>query len=124
MRCAVFGCSNNNKKKDHLVRFYRFPKQKNVSQLWINACCRQDKLCTKSARICSKHFTENDFERNLQHELLDYVPKHGPKLIQNVVPSLFLPKPKNSLVKTGITKREERAQKRNHSKVIEEILHR
>jgi hypothetical protein len=49
---------------------------------WINRCKREDKLNPETSRICSKHFVETDYERDLQNELL------GKKII---ILSLFKP---------------------------------
>jgi hypothetical protein len=49
---------------------------------WINRCKREDKLNPETSRICSKHFVETDYERDLQNELL------GKKII---ILSLFEP---------------------------------
>jgi hypothetical protein len=55
--------------------FHRFPKARDlVSQTirkeWILRCKREDKLNPDTSYICSVHFTENDYERNFQNELL------------------------------------------------------
>jgi hypothetical protein len=57
------------------IIFHSFPKPKDmVSQTmrneWINRCKREDKLNPETSRICSKHFVETDYERDLQNELL------------------------------------------------------
>lgn len=95
MRCAVYGCNSNNQKREFKkpVRFYTFPKD-NVN-LWVNACCRPNKFNAKNARICSRHFKDSDFERNLAYELLNYLPRKGRKLKPNAVPTLCLPKGKS-----------------------------
>lgn len=105
MRCAIYGCSSDNSKKvkDSPLRFYRFPSNENVRKKWISSCCRADKFNPDIARVCSKHFLESDFLRNLQHEFLNYTPKSGPKLKADVVPSVNLPKGK--IVESGRTTR-------------------
>jgi hypothetical protein len=93
VRCAVFGYKNNHKTKKGTgqegqdIIFHSFPKPKDmVSQTmrneWINRCKREDKLNPETSRICSKHFVETDYERDLQNELL------GKKII---ILSLFEP---------------------------------
>jgi hypothetical protein len=79
VRCAVFGCKNNHNTKKGTgqdIIFHSAPKSKDmVSQTmrneWINRCKREDKLNPETSRICSKHFVETDYERDLQNELLD-----------------------------------------------------
>ena len=92
--CAVFNCNNNNNKKlkaasskAKQIHFYAFPKDPGVCTKWINKCCRADKFNYKNARICSIHFGQDDYERNLKQELLNLtnVPK---KLKKIAVPSL------------------------------------
>lgn len=93
-RCAVYGCSNNNKsKKPNKSHFYRFPKTKSVLKRWIHACCRADKLNTQTARVCSRHFKATDYEADylIKRKLLNKSPKAGRSLRADAVPSLFLP---------------------------------
>ena len=80
MPCAVFGCNSDNQSKHFRndIKFYSFPRDNVTRQLlWVISCCRSDSFTVKNARVCSQHFSENDFERNLQHELLNYLPKKG-----------------------------------------------
>lgn len=122
MRCAVFGCSKDNQSKDfkeNPVKFYTFPKEGIIRKQWVLACCRNDKFNADNARICSRHFTESDFERNLQHELLNYTTKSGPKLKEDAVPSLDLPKNKTVIEKS---KRSERSLKRSSKEMVREII--
>ncbi|CAG9769615.1 unnamed protein product [Ceutorhynchus assimilis] len=77
-RCAVYGCSNNyfaQKKSTRKYSMHRFPKEKDLASKsirneWILRCKRKDKLNPDTSYICSAHFTENDYERDLQNELL------------------------------------------------------
>jgi hypothetical protein len=77
-RCAVYGCNNTYIKQKEMAEkcsFHRFPKARDlVSQTirkeWILRCKREDKLNPDTSYICSVHFTENDYERNFQNELL------------------------------------------------------
>jgi hypothetical protein len=71
--------------------FFSFPKEGVTRKLWVNACCRADNFNVNTARICSRHFEKECYERNLRHELLNYTPKHGRTLKFDAVPSLFLP---------------------------------
>ena len=99
MRCAVFGCNNNNQSKDcdKNVKFFTFPKQHTLRKLWEIACCRADKLNADTARVCSKHFCADNYERNLKYELLNYLPKGGKRLLKDdAIPTLFLPKNKSN----------------------------
>lgn len=122
MRCAVFGCSMDNQSKnfkDNPVKFYTFPKDKVVRKQWVLACCRDDKFNVDYARICSRHFIETDFERNLQHELLNYATKKGPKMKADAIPSINLPKNKTVIEKSN---RSERSLKRSSKQIVKEII--
>lgn len=100
MRCAVYGCRIDNQTKKFLLfrhRFHTFPRDEIVREKWISACGRPAKFNDQTSRICSKHFSETDYVRNLQHEFLNYVPSQGPKLKADAVPHLDLPKIQASL---------------------------
>ncbi|XP_037907436.1 uncharacterized protein LOC119649387 [Hermetia illucens] len=126
MRCAVFGCNSDNEKKNRSeeekkIRFYTFPEDKKQSDLWKIKCCRKDNLNAATSRVCSRHFTPEDYKRNLQHELLGYSNKKTLLLKNDAFPSLFLPKQKT----TDSEEQEERTkrlQKRINKSVVNEIL--
>lgn len=88
--------------------------------MWIIACCREDNFNPKTSRFCSKHFKSEDYERNLQHELLQYESKKGPKLKPDAVPSLFLPKSKS--VSLNQAKRQKRHSKRESNKFVKDLI--
>ncbi|KAJ8971650.1 hypothetical protein NQ317_015339 [Molorchus minor] len=79
-RCAVYGCNNtfSTSKRcegERQISMHVFPKFKDlVSQTirkeWVTRCSRRDKFNPDTSRICSEHFTETNYERDLQHELL------------------------------------------------------
>lgn len=89
--CAVVGCSSTSNKKSKYFclerRFFRFPKDKNICEKWILKCYQRDKFNIETARICSKHFSENDFERK---EKLLKLPEKKWKLKRDAIPSLKL----------------------------------
>ncbi|CAI6352446.1 unnamed protein product [Macrosiphum euphorbiae] len=92
--CAVATCTNYSGKvktsgrKD--LSFHRFPKDDILAKKWQHLCRRGDVWNSKTAYICSDHFTNNDFVRDLKAELLEYEPKKQ-YLKNNVLPSLNLP---------------------------------
>lgn len=77
-RCGIYGCNNSRvvtKISNANIVYHSFPKGKNfVSQTilkkWIHCCKRADKFNPDTSVVCSVHFTENDYERDLQNELL------------------------------------------------------
>lgn len=69
---------------------FRFPKDLFYQKQWILKCKRADKWNPSSSFICSDHFNNDDYIRNLQAELLGYTPK-GRRLKSDAIPSLNLP---------------------------------
>ena len=68
-KCAAYGCRSGYKKKDvgekggdEKVTFHSFPLQnKELCDRWLRANPRKDFVPTKHSRLCSLHFTPNDF---------------------------------------------------------------
>ncbi|XP_060846212.1 peroxynitrite isomerase THAP4-like [Rhopalosiphum padi] len=94
--CAVSTCVNysGKLKQDGIsnISFHRFPKNSTLQKEWILKCKRADNWNPSSSFICSAHFKDDEFIRDLQAELLGYAPK-GRRLIPDVIPSLNLPGP-------------------------------
>ncbi|XP_050516349.1 uncharacterized protein LOC126891210 [Diabrotica virgifera virgifera] len=120
MRCAGACCNSDNKGKT--LRLHTFPTDSVPRNLWIISCCRQDNFNCNTARICSKHFKTEDFQRNLQQELLNYESKKGPKLKPEIVPTLYLPKSKSVTLSAIQKKRVQRAEHRESKKIVEQLL--
>ncbi|KAL1514352.1 hypothetical protein ABEB36_003621 [Hypothenemus hampei] len=90
MRCAVFGCNCDNKSKKNpvsVVKFFHFPKNKDLAKKWLHATGRKDKVNLKNACVCSKRFSESDFKENLQHKLLNYTPARYRGLKEDAIPN-------------------------------------
>ena len=122
MRCTVYGCGVDNQAKYFSpdIKFFSFPKDKKMLDIWKNLCKRDDDFNVKNARICSKHFSDSDYESNLQHELLGYKPKKYRPLKKEAIPSKNLP---NKPAKENSTScREERFKKRERKEIVETIL--
>lgn len=84
MRCTVGVCNNSRlgvKQSGKEVCFYRFPKNKSLRQIWVQKCKRGGKWDPENCRVCSEHFTEEDYERDLQAELLNLPAKRILKTI-------------------------------------------
>ena len=58
--CAVFGCNSRGRRKEGLS-FFRFPKDAETRQKWINLCRRKDKFNYPNSRICSRHFEDSSY---------------------------------------------------------------
>lgn len=77
-KCAAYSCDNNyysshKNRKNHI--FHSFPKGKDLAsqtlrEKWVKFCRRVDKFNPNTSRICSDHFVNSDYERDLQNELL------------------------------------------------------
>lgn len=71
--CAVAGCKNSRTKVKNLgmeIIFHSFPKDRKVWQAWAQICCRVNKVNPRTSYVCSAHFSDADYERDLQGELL------------------------------------------------------
>jgi hypothetical protein len=73
-RCEVAGCGNHTAKKGNTASFFRFPRSDPARlKAWVFATGRKDLKpahVTDDYRICSDHFEEDDFKRDLQAELM------------------------------------------------------
>ena len=80
------GCSNRGKQSD--ISFHRLPiKDSTTLQKWLNNIKLKNPPNLKYSRLCSKHFTEDCYERDLKSELLGI--KKQVKLKKDAVPTLF-----------------------------------
>ncbi|XP_067013034.2 THAP domain-containing protein 1 B isoform X4 [Anabrus simplex] len=88
--CAIAGCTNHSRHaKERNLHFHSFPKATDLKQRWIHACKRRDSFSTINARVCSEHFGDDDYQRDLKSELLQLIPRK--KLKSNAVPHKKLP---------------------------------
>lgn len=78
-RCAVLMCRNNSSKErssfEKNIKYFPFPVNSDLRIKWIVACQRIEEWTPESSYICSEHFAETDFERDLNAELLKLPPK-------------------------------------------------
>ncbi|XP_075229663.1 uncharacterized protein LOC142329169 isoform X21 [Lycorma delicatula] len=88
--CVVKNCFSSSKKKDRFYTFHVLPKNEEMLKKWLKCVGRPDLVKLNHVRICSKHFTADSYERDLQFELIgEPRRKH---LKKDAVPTLFLPK--------------------------------
>lgn len=88
--CAVGGCTSSYKQKGGII-FHSFPRDESLRRKWVRLC-NLENINPVFARVCSRHFHENDYKRNLKYELLDLpIPKHLRTLKADTVPTLHLP---------------------------------
>ncbi|KAL1490051.1 hypothetical protein ABEB36_012795 [Hypothenemus hampei] len=87
-------------------------------QMWIAKCGQSVKINVNTARICSKHFLDSDYQ--LKEKLLGY-PKDKWKLNLNVIPSVHLSK-KISSCSTSQVDRKMRAERTTRRQLVEQIM--
>ena len=68
--CAAFGC-NNDSRYNTSVSYHCFPRDKALQDQWLARISLADLVVTKHSRLCSLHFTPDDYERDLRAELTD-----------------------------------------------------
>ena len=104
------------------------PRNPMLRKVWVRATHRLDPFDPDIATVCSQHFKEEDFERNLYWELM-----HGlrrKKLKKGAVPSQNLT-PSTAAVSAGVSalsaaersaQRKERFEKRMRQDLVKELL--
>lgn len=111
-RCSVRGCGKRNQAKANGVVIHRFPeKDLELCSKWLAAIGRDENKTEKkyaSLRVCSQHFTPDDYERDLKAELLGCPPKKILK--KTAIPSIFQTKRKPG-------RRPSRLQNKSHPEV-------
>lgn len=61
MKCFIKCCGVNAKEVDKSVKFFTFPKDKAICDEWIAITGRRKTFDLHNARICSKHFSPDDY---------------------------------------------------------------
>lgn len=51
------------------MRYHRFPGDTTTRARWVQACGGHVQNCA-TARVCSRHFSDFSYERDVQHEIL------------------------------------------------------
>ncbi|KAJ8910908.1 hypothetical protein NQ315_003962 [Exocentrus adspersus] len=123
--CAVAVCKNNQlelKKRGLSIVFHSFPKGKDlvsstIQKEWVHRCRRNDKFNINTSRVCSEHFTVNDYERDLEHELLNLPPRKILK--KTAVPTVNLDQEVKTLSNTP---RNERAIRKQNKEMVASLL--
>ena len=87
--CSVRGCGNTSRQRDKCRSFFHtFPvKDKELCAEWVRRCRNLTIGNMHNARVCSDHFTPEDYLRDLKHELLNLPLRK--KLKPDAVPSIF-----------------------------------
>lgn len=85
--CAVPTCATTHITTDKTL--YRFPKDINYARIWVRCCMKKEYFNTKTAYICSLHFADEAYQRDINHDMLGYSSKKN--LRKDAIPTLQLP---------------------------------
>lgn len=85
--CAVPTCATTHRAVDKTL--YRFPKNAKYARIWVRCCMKKDSFNTKNAFICSSHFADEAYQRDISHDVLGYSSKKT--LRKDAIPTLQLP---------------------------------
>lgn len=89
--CVAFGCHNICVKgNDKKIHFFTFPSDESTRSKWLVAIKREKYSWKTSHRLCSDHFTEDDYERNPSFMAEYGYAEARPRLRTGAVPSVFV----------------------------------
>ena len=125
-RCSVPGCDNDSKDPAcaHLSWFH-FPRDSSLRRAWLNRISRLDYSTGAYDRVCSDHFEDCCFERDLQAEfaaageISGYSRRRPRRLNLGSVPSLKLRGKADTQAKRGPSTY---FQRRDHDQVESTVL--
>ena len=98
--CAAFNCNNDSRETKGSVppiHYHVFATEESILKQWLAKISRADLVVTKNSRLCSRHFDDECYERDLKAELLG-TPRQF-RLKPDAVPTKFshLPETKASI---------------------------
>ena len=66
--CCAVNCSNNSKGKgkEKNISFFRLPRDESLKKVWLAKIKRSNLPDENNVRLCSNHFEENCYERDLK----------------------------------------------------------
>ena len=118
-QCIAYGCNNRSEDASKGISFFRLPlKNPELLKTWIVKLRLENPPIRESSRICSVHFSEDCFERDLKAELMPGT-KGRRRLKPDAVPTIFSFKPQFEPRPTSIR----RAQIKEQREVSEAKLH-
>lgn len=95
-QCAVATCRNSHRRtRGRRIRYHRFPQIPEVRSRWVRACGRvplvngEIPFNIQTARICSLHFTNESYEKDMEHLVLG-LPVRS-RLRRGAVPTIGVP---------------------------------
>lgn len=72
-QCLVKTCGNyyGKTRSGNKVIYHMLPSNPQLQSKWVELCTNKKNVKVNGyARVCSEHFSENSYQRDLQHELL------------------------------------------------------
>ena len=105
VRCAAIWC-NYTKIKDDDISFFSFPRDTKRNKHWIVYCGRRAndfKEQSKKAKLCSKHFSREQYARDPQWFVQFGYDKTNPRLKDDAVPDIPLDKEEAQTVNTVLS---------------------
>ena len=81
--CSVNGCSGKATTGNRIVFFFRLTINPKIRKKWVEKCYRKDKFDPSTRRICSNHFSPEQFDDIVKLYLCDtnsIAEKFQPKL--------------------------------------------
>ena len=90
VQCCVYSCFENSSNKSQYI-LHKFPiNNQKLCQLWLKKCGRHNTFNLKNAKVCSKHFSDEQYQKciYMEFELNGCGPR---KLLENAIPDMNLP---------------------------------
>jgi hypothetical protein len=115
--CSVASCKKPTAEARASVALHRVPANPEMRAKWSEACKKE---LHPQGRVCSRHFTKDDYDRNMMSEFMGSKVKRNLKSI--AIPSVFLKKPLSKLDEAKLKRIEDRKEKLERKEIVEELL--
>lgn len=127
-QCAVATCRNSHRRtRGRRIRYHRFPQIPEVRARWVRACGRPPlsngdvPFNIQTARICSLHFTNDSYEKDMEHLVLG-LPVRS-RLRRGAVPTIGVPINVQPVTKSLVDDAKRSILKVTHAKYADEPIH-
>ncbi|XP_053598927.1 uncharacterized protein LOC103572158 isoform X2 [Microplitis demolitor] len=124
-QCAVATCRNSHRRtRGRRIRYHRFPQIPEVRARWVRACGRaplsngEIPFNIQTARICSLHFTNDSYEKDMEHLVLG-LPVRS-RLRRGAVPTIGVPVNVQPVTKMLVEEAKRSILKVTNNKIISE----